>query len=79
MWSFTKNKERIQRFKQTVNSRHIYWNKLHKAYVEKSMAYGDSKDIPGKPSDKTLRDKAFHIAKDLKHDGYQRGIASMAL
>ena len=43
------------------------------------MAYGDSKDLPGKPSDKTYRDKAFHIAKDLKHDGYQRGIASMAL
>ena len=74
MWSFTKNKERIQRFKQTVNSRHIYWNKLCKAYFEKSIAYGDSKDLPGKPSDKT-----FHIAKDLKHDGYQRGIASMVL
>ena len=49
-------------------------NKLHKAYFEKSIAYGDSKDLPGKPSDKT-----FHIAKDLKHDGYQRGIASMVL
>ena len=26
---------------------------------------------------KILRDKAFNIAKDLKHDGYQRGLASM--
>ena len=29
-------------------------------------------------ADKVLRDKAFNIAKDLKYDGYQRGLASMA-
>ena len=28
-------------------------------------------------ADKILRDKAFNNAKDLKHDGYQRGLASM--
>ena len=28
-------------------------------------------------ADKVLRDKAFSIAKDLKYDGYQRGLASM--
>ena len=28
-------------------------------------------------ADKELRDKAFNIAKDPKHDGYQRGLASM--
>ena len=27
--------------------------------------------------DKILRDKAFNIAKNSKHDGYQRGLASM--
>ena len=28
-------------------------------------------------SDKILRDKAFNIAKTLKFDKYQRGLASM--
>ena len=28
-------------------------------------------------SDKVLKDKAFRIARDPKHDGYQRGLASM--
>ena len=28
-------------------------------------------------SDKVLKDKALNIAKNLKYDGYQRGLASM--
>ena len=36
------------------------------------MAYGNFK-----ASDKVLRDKIFNIAKNLKYDGYQRGLASM--
>ena len=28
-------------------------------------------------SDKALRDTAFKIANNLKHDGYQRSLASM--
>ena len=42
------------------------------------MAYGDFKDIKRRTaSDKILRDKAFNIAKNLKYDAYQRGLASM--
>ena len=42
------------------------------------MAYGDFKDIKRrKASDKTLRDKAFNMAKNRKYDGYQRSLASM--
>ena len=42
------------------------------------MAYGDSKDlIRTTASDKLFCDKAFNIAKNLKYDGYQRGLASM--
>ena len=42
------------------------------------MAYGDFKDLKTRTaSDKILRDKAFNIAKNPKHDGYQRGLASM--
>ena len=42
------------------------------------MAYGKAKDLfTRNQSDKVLRDKAFKIASDPKHDGYQRGLASM--
>ena len=39
------------------------------------MAHGDFKDLARRTvSDKILRDKAFNIAKNLKYDGYQRGL-----
>ena len=42
------------------------------------MAYGDFKDLAWRTaSDKSLRDKAFSIAKNPKYNGYQRGLASM--
>ena len=54
---FTKNKGRIQRFKETGNSKYIYWNKIHKACSQHDMAYGDFKDLPRKAaSDKVLGD-----------------------
>ena len=40
------------------------------------MAYRDFKDLTRRTaSDKTLRDKAFNIARSPKYDGYQRGLA----
>ena len=42
------------------------------------MAYDEYKDLARRAaSDKVLRDKAFDIAKNPKHDIYQRGLASM--
>ena len=42
------------------------------------MAYGDLKDVDRiTATDKVFCDKAFHIAKNSKYDGYQRGPASM--
>ena len=42
------------------------------------MAYGDFKDLARRTaSHKSLRDKAFNVAKNPKYDGYQRGLASM--
>ena len=42
------------------------------------MAYGDFKDLARRTaSNKVIRDKAFNIVKNPKHDGYQRGLASM--
>ena len=42
------------------------------------MPYGDFKDLARRiPSDKVLRDKAFNIVKNPKHDEYQRGLPFM--
>ena len=70
--SFTKNKERIQKFKETGDTSYIYKNELDKACFQHDMAYGDFKDLARRTaSDKVLRDKAFNIAKNRKYDGYQ--------
>ena len=75
---FTKNKERIQKFVQTGDSRYIYRNELDKACFQHDMAYGDFKDLKRRTAaDSVLRDKAFNVAKTPKYDGYQRGLASM--
>ena len=75
---FTKNKEIIQKFKETGDTRYIYKNELDKACFQHDMGYGDFKDIKRRNfSDKVLRDKAFNIANTPKYDGYQRGLASM--
>ena len=75
---FTKNKERIQKFKETGDTNYIYKNELDKACFQHDMAYGDFKDLARRTASyKVLRDKAFNIAKNLKYDGYQRGLASM--
>ena len=42
---FTKSKERIQKFKQTGDSRYIYKNELDKACFQHDVVYGDFKDL----------------------------------
>ena len=74
---FTKSKEKMQKFKQTGDSRYIYRNELDKACFQHDIAYGDFKDLKKRTAaDKVLRDKTFNIAKDPKYDGYQRELAS---
>ena len=74
----TKNKERIQKFKERGDTSYIYKNELDKACFQHDMAYGDFKDLRKRTfADKVLRDKVFKIASDQKYDGYQRGLASM--
>ena len=79
MWTILKkNKERIQKFKETGDTKYIYKNELDKACFQHDMAYGDFKDLARRTaSDNVLRDKAFNIAKNSKYDEYQRGLASM--
>ena len=75
---FTKNKERVEKFMQIGNTDFNYKNELDKACFQHNMACGKSKDlIKRTQSDKVLKDKAFKIASNPKHDGYQRGLASM--
>ena len=52
---FTKNKERIQKFKKTGDTKYIYRNELNKACFQHDMAYGDFKDLPKR----TAVDKVF--------------------
>ena len=64
---FTKNKERIQKFKEIGDSRYIYQNELDKVCFQYDMAYGDFKNLTRrKVSNKILHDKPFNIAKNPK-------------
>ena len=75
---FTKNKERIQKFRKIGDTKYIYRNELDKACFQHDMAYGVFKDLTTRTaSDKVLRNKAFSFAKNPKYDGYQRGLSSM--
>ena len=67
---FTKNKERIKKFKEIAESKYICQNKLDD--VQHDMAHEDFKELNRITApDKVLHDKAFNIAKNLKYDGYQ--------
>ena len=75
---FPKHKQRIQKFKETGDTNHIYKNELDRACFAHDAAYSDSKDLTIRTvADKILRNKALNIAKDPKYDWYQRGLASM--
>ena len=76
--SFTRNKERIEKFMQTGITGLFTKMSLIKLCFQHDMAYGKSKDLAKRTqSDKVLRDKAFKIAIDQKYDVYQRGLAAM--
>ena len=52
---FTKNKERIQKFKDTVDTSYIRKNELDKTRFQQDMAYGDFKDL----AKRTIADKVL--------------------
>ena len=52
---FKKNKEKIEKFKETRDSRYICQNQLDKAFFKHDTAYWDFKDLPRRTaSDKIL-------------------------
>ena len=62
---FTKNKERIQKSKETGDSRYIYLNELDRACFQHDMAiYRDFKHLTRRTvsCNEILHDKAFNIA-----------------
>ena len=64
-------KNKIQKFKETVDSVYIYQKEINKASFQHSIAYGIFKDLPKRTvSDKVLHDKAMDIAENPKY-GYQ--------
>ena len=68
---FTKHHEIIQKFRETVNLKHLYPNGLDKACFAHDATYSDSKDLTKRTiSDKILRDKAYEITRNCKYDGY---------
>ena len=71
---FTKNKETIQKFEKTVDSRYIYQNELDKACFQYNMAYGDFKE---QLLIKFWTIKHLILTKIKKYDGYQKSLASM--
>ena len=74
----TKHCERIQKFRETDNLRHLYGNELDKACFAYNAPYSDSKDLAKRTiSDKILRDRPYAIARNCNYGGYQRALASM--
>ena len=75
---FTKHHERIQKFRETGNLKHLYRNELDKACFAHDAAYSDSKDLAKTTiSDKILKDRAREIARNCIYDGYQAAFASI--
>ena len=75
---FTKHRERIKKFRETGNLKHLYRNKLDKACFAHDAGYSDSKDLANRIiSDKILKDRAYKVARNCGYDGYQRALASM--
>ena len=72
-----KNSKIRKKPQKTVDSRYIYQSQLDKACFQYDIVYGDFKDLPRRTAfDKVLHNKAFNISKNLKYDGYQKGLAS---
>ena len=64
---------------QVLRQYHYWvWNYDNFPFFPHDMAYGDFKDLTRRTaSEKILREKAFNITKNLKYDGYQRGLDLM--
>ena len=75
---FTKHCERIQKFGQTSNIKHLDGNETDKNYFAHDAAYSVSKDLARRNiSGKILKDRAYEIARSVWYDRFQRASAIM--
>ena len=68
---FTKNKQRIQKFMETGDTKYIYRNELDKACFQHDIAYGDFKDLKRRKQSveiKLLKLQAIQNMMDIKED-----------
>ena len=71
-------RERNQKFRETVNLKHLYRKELDKVCFYRNAAYSDSKDLAKRPiSDKIFKDRAYETARNCQYDEHQRTLASM--
>ena len=64
---FTKHCEKIQKFREKSNLKHLYRNKLDKACFAHDAAYSDSKYLAKRTiSGKILKDRASEIARNRR-------------
>ena len=76
--TFTKHRERIQKFRETGTLRHFYRNELEKVCSAHNAAYSESKDLAKRTiSEKILKDRSYEIARNHGYDGYQSALGSM--
>ena len=74
MWNIYLKQKKNKTVKEAGNSIDL----LDKARFKRDVDYGDFKGLPRKTgSEKCLHNKAFSIAKNRKHNEYQRSLASM--
>lgn len=72
------NTHKFKSLKKAGSSRYIFRNEIDSTYFQDDIAYVDFKDLPRRTvCDKLLPDKAFEIAKNIKYDEYQPGLASV--
>ena len=76
--SFTKLRERIQKSTETGNLKHVSRNELNKVSFPHDAAYSNSKDLTKSTfSDTVLKNKAYEITRNCKHDVYQKALATI--
>ena len=72
MRTITKHRDRIQKFRETRNLKHLYRNKLDKACFAYDAAYSNSKDLAKRTIlDKILKDRPYEMARNCNYDGCQ--------
>ena len=66
----TKHCERIQKFKESGNFKHLYRNELDKACIAHDAGYSNSKNLAKRTIiDKILKGRPYEIAANQKNIG----------